>query len=125
MIIRALQESDLNQLKEIHACFYKDEFDLPDFFNKFLCSFVVIDDDTIISAGGVRTIAESIIITNKNVSVKTRREALYHILQASMFTCGSSGYDQLHAFIQDDNWQKHLVKIGFKSCKGNAIFLNI
>lgn len=125
MNIRALEPDDLQQLEQIHARFYKDEFELPDFFGKFLCAFVIEEDGTIITAGGVRPIAEAIIVTNKDIDIEARRNALYKILEASMFTCGRTGFDQLHAFIQDDNWKKHLLKIGFKSCKGDAIYLNV
>lgn len=127
MIIRELHSSDLNQLRAIHARFFSDEFELPDFFNKFLCSFVVVNEEenVIITAGGVRTIAESVIITNKHISPETRREALYRMLEASAHITNSFGYEQLHAFIQNDKWKKHLEKVGFNKCKGEAVYLNV
>lgn len=126
MIIRELRQTDIDELKRIHDKFYKDEFTFPDFFNKFLCSFVIIsEDDRIISGGGVRPIAESILVTNKDIPVRIRREALYRMLDASSYVAKTSGYDQLHAFIQSYSWEQQLMKIGFKTCKGNALFLNI
>src|SRR5438045_2746536 len=105
MNIRAITELDIANIKLIHARFFADEFDFPDFFHNFLCAFLVEDDyGQIISAGGVRTITESILVTNKDVSIRNRYEALNKMLQASMYTCIRTNHDQLHAFIQDESW---------------------
>lgn len=126
MNIRALRPEDIDQLRNIHSSYFKEQFEFPDFLNNFLCAFVVIDDsDTIISAGGVRAIAESIIITDKSYPIKERRSALYQVLDASCFISKRASFDQLHAFIQDDNWLRHLQKIGFSRTKGQALVLNI
>ena len=80
MNLRELRISDLDSLKQIHREYFADEFDFPDFFSQFMASFVVVDDDRqIISAGGIRTIAESVIITNKDKNVRSRVEALNEI----------------------------------------------
>ena len=126
MNIRELKSTDVNVIREIHDKYFKTEFELPDFFDKFLCAFVVTDsNDIIISSGGVRLIPESILITNKDFSVRTRREALYRILDASVYVTKNHGYSQLHAFIQDDIWKQQLKKIGFNSCKGDAIYIDV
>ena len=126
MIIRALQPSDIDKLREIHTKFYETEFLFPNFLEKFIGSFVVVDDnENVISGGGVKSIAESIIITNRDYSPHERKSALLQILQASIFVANRNGFEQLHAFVQDDKWHVILKKYGFQDCKGNALFLEV
>jgi len=125
MEIRVLYPSDIEQLKAIHERFYKNEFDFPDFYDKFLCAFTVLENEHIICSGGVRTIAESVIITNKEFDIASKREALYKMLEASLFTIGKCNYNELHAFIQDEKWLRHLLKVGFKSTKGDSLVLSV
>lgn len=122
MIIRSLQAEDLNQLKEIHAQFYKHEFEFPNFLDKFECVFVVVDDsEKIITGGGVRTILESVLLTDKSFAPRIRREALYNMLQGSTYVGEKLGYKEIHAFIQDDRWSQCLKKIGFKNTVGESL----
>ncbi len=126
MIIRAIQESDFNQLKEIHSLFYKNEFSFPDFTTNYLCSFVVVDESNHIIVGcGMKMILESIALTDKRFSARVRRNALYEILNASGYMANKNGFDQIHCFIQDDNWNLQLQKAGFKATKGNGLVLNL
>lgn len=125
MIIRNYQDNDFEQLKLIHERYYKTEFSLAEFYEHFLQLFVVVEDDKIITAGGVRTIVESVIVTDKSFSVKQRREALLKMLQAQSFVTGRNDYKQLHAFIQDKSWLNQLIEYGFKPCKGNAIYIGV
>jgi len=125
MMIRNLQESDISQLREIHSCHFADEFPFEDFLQNIIASFVVVDNDQIIAASSVRKIAESIVITNKDASPRKRVHALSQILQADMFACARNDYSQLHAFVQDNIWLRHLLKIGFRPTKGSALVLNL
>jgi len=126
MNIRSLQLEDIEVIRKIHETHFKNEFEFPDFLNNFLCAFVVENEDgRIISAGGVRAIAESIIVTDKSYPIKDRRAALYQVLDASCFLTKQASFDQLHAFIQDANWLRHLQKIGFSPTKGQALVLNV
>lgn len=125
MIIRKFDPKDFEQLQRIHERFYKDEFTFEDFCHAFMDFFVVVEDDEIICAGGVRAIAESVIMTNKDSTPRTKQRALIQMLQAQLFTCGRLKYSQLHAFIQDKNWERHLLEVGFKECKGRAIFIEV
>ena len=126
MKIRSLQESDFGQLRDIHARFYKDEFSFPDFIDNYLCSFAVVNHDgQIISASGIRTILESVAITDKRFSVRDRRKALLEILHASTYISSKNGFNQIHAFIQDESWLKHLEKYGFIPTKGFPLVLDL
>jgi hypothetical protein len=125
MIIRNYQDSDLEQLKIIHERYYKEEFSISEFYQNFLNLFSVVEDDKIISVGGVRLIAESVIVTDKGYSARQRREALLMMLQSQTFITGRNNYHQLHAFIQDKNWEKQLLEYGFKPCKGDAVYIGV
>ena len=124
MITRAIEPSDVTKLVDIHELYYKHEFEFPN--GNFLNEFVVVDNDNnVISGGGVRTIAESVILTNKSLSPRIRREALLEVLRVSSLICKNHGYDQLHAFVKDPSWECALEKYGFSLCKNKAYYRNI
>lgn len=125
MNIRAINAFDFGQLTRIHEKFYKDEFELPDFLTNFLCAFTIEKDGRIITTGGVRTIVESIAVTNKDCSIRERREALYKLMEACKYVAISNQYEHLHAFIQDESWQRHLINAGFEETKGQSLILHI
>src|SRR5437667_144788 len=88
MILRAFQETDLDQIKIIHEKFYKEEFDLPDFTKNFICAFTVIQNDKVIMAGGVRTFAVVVLVTDKEASLRKRRDAFLQVLDAPEYFLG-------------------------------------
>lgn len=125
MEIRALEPRDIKELRGIHEKFYKEEFEFPDFFKKFLCAFVVLDNERIVSGGGVRLIPEVVLVTDQEVTARKRITALNEVLLASKFIAGKAGFDQIHAFIQDDNWLNILKKSQFQTCRGQAVYTNV
>lgn len=125
-MVRVLEPTDVEKLKKIHDKFFSHEFSFPDFFKGFLCAFVIVDDTgNIITATGIRPIAEVITLTDKTKNVRSRREALYKTLEASAYMANQAGYDQLHCFIQDDTWEYHLLKHGWRATKGNSLVIDI
>jgi hypothetical protein len=126
-MIRNLSERDLPKLLDIHRNFYEKEFIFPELNDpKWLGKYVVTDDyDNVILFGGVRLLAESVAMTDKRYSVRERKAALIKLLQASLFVSSHLNFDQLHAFIQDETWSKHLKKYGFKPCKGAPLVINL
>jgi hypothetical protein len=123
-MIRAMREEDLQLIQEVHKEFYSRDFPIPDFQKHFLCAFVAVNEkQEIVSAGGVRTICESILITDKRQPVATRREALYDMLSASMYIAGKNNYNALHAFIQEAGWKSHLEKVGFTPITGDGLII--
>jgi len=126
-MIREIQVGDLDRLKFIHEKYYKDQFEFPDFLNHYLCAFTIVDDndDSIILTGGVRTIIECVALTDKSKSVKIRRAALYELLTASQYVSGKAGYNQLHAFIQEDIWMNQLFKAGFSPTAGKPVVIGL
>ncbi len=128
MNVRAMVPEDIPRLREIHSRYFKNDFEFPDFVNGYLCAFVVEENGEIITASGVRTLAENVLITNKSgdFSIAERREALLKILDVSQYICQRYGYNQLHAFvINDENWTRHLNDYGFHPTKGKALVLDL
>lgn len=128
MNLRAVKPDDIPRLKQIHQEFFRDDFAFPDFVTGFICAYVIEEDGQIIAASGVRTLAENVLITNKSgeFTIAKRREALLKILDVSRYVCQKYGYDQLHAFvINDENWTRHLHDYGFHPTKGKALVLNL
>jgi hypothetical protein len=120
-----MKPEDLKILEEIHKEFYSNEFAFPDFTKHFLGCFTAYDDENrIISAGGIQLIPEVVLITDKRQSVRTRREALLNILQASMFIADKFQYNQIHVFIQEHGYEEQLKKNGFRNTKGTSLVLN-
>jgi len=124
-MIREFWPRDLSEIEQIHSKFYQNEFPLPN-FSKFLMAFSVLHDDKIVLSGGVRPILEAIAITDKDTSVRVRCAALYELLQASMFTAGRCGYDQIHTtVINNDKWSNQLIKAGFKPVNGQVLVIEV
>ena len=126
MIIRGYSNRDFNQLSKIHHEQYADEFSIDEFStNNYLGHFSVLDDDQLISTGGVRLIPEVVVVTDKNRPVKIRREALIKVLQASGYMVGNLGHTQLHAFVQDQVWLEQLLKRGFRKTAGQSVVIDV
>lgn len=125
MNIRSFIPEDSNRLKEIHEKYYKDEFKLEDFLTCNTAMSILDDNKDIITTVGFRHFVEIIGITNKDKSPRLRREALLEALRALKFAIGQQNHTQLHAFVQDEIWLNQLKRVGFKSCKGSALFLEI
>ena len=125
MNIRSLELEDVEEIRRIHEKFFEGEFEFPDFLNNFLCSFVVKKDKDIVVAGGVRMLAEAILITDKEYPIIERRKALHQALDACAFITKRADFSQLHAFVKGDNWIRHLGKVGFSPTKGHALVLDL
>ena len=124
--LSALTEADLKMVEELHAKGFAEEFDLPDFAHGFLAAFKVTDAaGKVIAVSGVKPIAESLVLTDKEATVRQRTESLIEILQASTYFCQKFNFTQLHCFITDKEYQKHLEKFGFKPTKGTALVRNV
>jgi hypothetical protein len=112
------------EIARIHSANFTDEFVLPDFMD-YVCAFVVEDSRGIITAGGIRDIAEGVIVTDKSRSPQERMKAIYKVMDASVFVSKKSGYDQIYVFSQDPKWTKRLKKMGFRTPQGEALVLDL
>lgn len=123
--IRALRAEDFGAVKQIHEKFYESEFSFPNFVHNFMAAFVIENESGIVTLCGIRKIAEVIAMTDKDVSVRTRRASLLIGQEALSFIAGKENYDQLHVFVQDDTWKNQLIKSGFQPTKGQSLVLSI
>jgi len=111
-------------IAQLHELYFKTEFDMPDFMD-FVCAFVVEDEKGIITAGGVRDIAECILVTDLSLDPRVRIKALYQMLDASTFVCKKSGYEQMYAWSQNYKYTKRLMKNGFRLPQGQSLILDL
>jgi len=124
MTIRALLPDDLKEIERIHSQHFAHEFTLPEFMS-FVCAFVVEDDKGIITAGGIRDIAECVLVTNLSRDPRIRRAALYQMLDANSFVCRKSMYDQMYVWSQQPKYTKRLMKNGFRLPQGQSLILDL
>lgn len=124
-MIRALKPDDIESLQVIHRKWFDKDFGFFDFLNG--CSLVVTDDNdgSIVCAGGARRIAEIVMVTNKDYPTRNRRKAVYDLMYAIAHLTRLEGFNQIHAFIHDENWERHLIKAGFRPTSGKAMYLNL
>jgi hypothetical protein len=126
VITRSYVEQDNEKLKEIHEKYFAREFEFPDFLKGYLCAFVTEDNcGNLVTAAGVRTLAEVVLVTNLRLPVKQRRAGLMETLNASRYIAEQYQFDSLHAFVQNDIWRHQLLKHGFQDCKGKPVFIGV
>lgn len=113
MIVRHLTLGDLEAIRKVHERDYQDmDFALD---RSLLNGFVIEDDNgEFILAGGVEPIAEAILVTDKTKSRIKIGKALVEAQRVCMFTCGVFNIRELHAFVTDEQYMKHLIRHGFR-----------
>lgn len=115
-MIRSIVKEDFEQLRSIYDRYYKDDFPFPDFLKHYLAAFIITDEDEqIVTAGGIRVIAEVVAITDKSLSLRKRVRALKEFNVASQFIAASNGFNNLNAFVKGSDWKSQLKRVGFKS----------
>jgi len=130
MKISPIVLSRLEEIERIHGKHFQTEFGVPNFLDRgaFICSFLVTDnDDNIVCAAGVRNICESVIITDKDMPLHKKLEALNKVYEASKVLARQAGHHELHAFVESTNtsWIRWLQKAGFVPTKGQAFVLDL
>jgi len=125
-MIRALNHSDLAELERLHSIHFANEFTLPDFMS-YICAFVVTDDNDrgIVTAGGIRDIAECVLVTDLSRDPRVRIRALYQMLDATTFVCKKSGYDQMYVWSQNPRYTRRLKRNRFRSPQGESLILDL
>src|SRR4029077_13259256 len=113
-MIRAIEQNDFGTIHEIWKKYYETQFPFPDFMN-YLCAFVVCDDQNrIVTAGGIKLMAEALLITDKNMPLMTRSKAFREMRAALEFMARTRDFNNLYAFIKDDpSWSTILKRVGF------------
>lgn len=126
LMIRALFERDKTELIRLHSQ-YEGEFQIEEFDDPhYLQLLSVIDSsEKLICAGGIRTITEAVLVTDKTASNRKKYEALYKFLQACEYVCRRNNYTELTTFVQDKVWMRHLLDNGFTKTKGESLVLTL
>lgn len=107
--------NDINEVSRLHDKYYS-EFRFPS-FGQMLNAFVIEDEDnSIIMAGGVENVAETVLVTNKEKSRIKIGKALVEAQQCATFTCKAHGINDLYAFVKDEEYAQHLLQHGFINC---------
>lgn len=123
-MIRACTFEDLEEIKKLHELHFKNEFHLPEFM-KYVCAFVVEDEHGIITAGGIRDIAECVAVTDMSRDPRVRIKALYQLLDASVYVCQKSDYDQMYVWSQNPRYSRRLMRNGFRLPQGQSLILDL
>lgn len=123
MRARALTLDDIDKVKALHDKYYS-EFAFPDFLN-LLNAFIIEDDKGIIITGGVEQVAEAVLVTNKNRSLISIGKALVEAQLVSLFTCKQFGIKELYAFVNNDDYAKHLIQHGFSKHGFEALSMKV
>lgn len=118
MEIRNYRPSDMEAATRIFNRYYsKDRFGsltFPNMTENYLCAFTVEDENKqIITVGGVRTVAEVTLMTDKARSTRERVNALKSVLKASAFIARQFNFDWLHAVTDDPTWANQMKQHGF------------
>lgn len=124
--LRSYKPSDLNRIREIHQQYHEKGFEFPDIERAITKAVVTNRDEEVIAFGVARTIAESIMILDPSQSLREKTKALEMLIRHGIFGCELAGYDQLHAFVQDEHFKQVLEKhFAFRECVGKALVLDI
>jgi hypothetical protein len=123
-MIRSIHPNDLEKLRRVHELYFAQEFDFPDFM-QYLCAFVIEDDKGIITAGGIRDIAECVLVTDMSRKPTDRARALYQVKDAVSSICRGLNYDQVYIWSQQPKYTKRLLKNGFKLPVGQSLILDL
>lgn len=124
MIIRALKQDDIKQVLKIHKKYY-DEFDFPA-FDKMLNAFIIEDgNQEIIMAGGIEQVAESVLVTNKEMSRIKIGRALVEAQQIVAYTCQQFGIREVYAFVNNNEYAEHLIQHGFSKHGLTALSMKV
>lgn len=120
MKIRQPELPDRPEIDRIHHAYFKAN-EYPK------CLFVVADDDDkLVVAGGVKTIAEFAVVSDQARSVKVRQEALLHALGAAILIANDMKFKQLHAFVDaNSSFVNHLKRYGFKLIDAKVLVLDL
>jgi hypothetical protein len=126
MTIRAFEANDEAELRKIHQKFFANQFSFFEFCRGYFCRFTVLDSDNqIIVSGGVRPIVEMVAISNLDLPVKDRRAGYLELLSACKSIAAQTGARGLHAFVQDDKWERVIKRFGFRETKGKAFCVEL
>jgi hypothetical protein len=120
MIVRTFQESDLDQIRELHRRFQSDSFDMPDIAEAYATALVEFEG-RVLGFGMLRNITESIMLMDLSLPKRIRAVVLSELIKEAV---RNSRADFVHSFVQEKSFEEVLKKrFGYVECKGKALAL--
>lgn len=124
MKARALKFEDLESLIKLHERFYP-EFGFPVFL-QMLNAFVIEDDKgDIVMGGAIEHVGEVVLVTDASKSPVTLGRALVEAKEIAKFTAKTFGIKELYAFVNNDDYAKHLIQHGFEDHPHRALSMRV
>lgn len=124
MKARALRVEDLERLIRLHEQYYP-EFGFPVFL-QMLNAFIIEDDKgDIVMGGAVEHVGEVVLVTDTSKPLTTIGRALVEAKQIAQFTAKTFGIKELYAFVNNDNYAKHLIQHGFQDHPHRALSMRV
>jgi hypothetical protein len=121
---RPVTDKDIPRIKEIHEKYFPD-LEFPN-FHKLLLGFVIENPQgEIVMAGAVDLVADVHLITDASQSMISVGRALKQAQLVSMFACRKYQIDEMLAFVDNDNYARHLIKHGFEPRDRMALSMRV
>lgn len=125
MILRSMTHLDSLELEEMSQRYYP-EFNSPEFEDNYFNKFTIChNNNEIIMGGGMRNIAEVVLVTNKEQNKHLLGDALIKSLGYCVNGARQKNIDFLHAFVKDESYAKHLIRHGFEIREGKSLSLYV
>jgi len=122
MYIRRMKKDDEQFLQELSRKNFP-EFEPPDYHDNYFEKFIIESDGELLIGGGMRKIAEVVLVTDISKSDVKLGKALIQILGHCIFKAKENDIDFLYAFCQNPAYEKHLIMHGFERIRGNPLSL--
>lgn len=125
-MIRNLEVSDIEKLKEIHS---KDNlFPFHDLSSPLYCiKKAIISDERLIGAALVRLTSETSLIIDKDVSKLTRAKELRNVFNFMHEFLAKFGLNDTHVFVSPENDEKYaeflMKNFGFVKATGIPLYV--
>lgn len=124
MIIRPYTTRDAEQVNEIYNKFHAESFAIPR--ESITSATITKDNDEIVAFGAVTLLAESVLVLDLDATLREKNFAIQQLLWTAIQGVTNLHMDGIHAFVQDPEFAKVLKKhFGFKTCKGEALYLGV
>jgi hypothetical protein len=102
---------------------YDKQFAFPELKHSIV-NLSVLDEGKLIGFASIRKILEGVVILASEP--RERVKMLNELIKHGRFYSHSHGYNQLHAFIQDENFENTLTKhFGFRATSGKCLVTDV
>lgn len=126
MIIRPFDNSDTGKVNEIYAQHHAGDFSVPPLERGVISGVTTNDMDEITGFGIVTLLAEAVLVMDLNCPTREKKETIDKLLWLAIQGVSKANMDGIHAFVQNPRFAAVLKKhYGFRTCKGEALYLEL